>query len=130
MVRIYDPEPLRRKWGFELTVLDASAQQAGVLVVLDPVETQLSDNGGTAADFIKHTFDGAHEGSLGPTTWPIRWVAPNLPSVTFYLAGNAADDSDDPAGDFIYTTAAVLNQATTATDPGSWGRIKSLYAGD
>ncbi len=127
LVRLYDPNPLRKKWGFELTVLGASAQQAGELVALDVVETQVSDNPGSFPDYIKHTYDGTHDNAPSPSTWTIRWIAPNLPSVTFYLAGNAADWSDDPADDYIYTTTAYLPQAATATQQGSWGKIKALY---
>ena len=127
LVRLSDPDPLRMKWGFELTVLDAAAQQAGELVALDAIETQVSDNGGTQPDYIKHTYDGTHDSAPSPSTWPIRWIAPNLPSVTFYLAGNAANWSDDPSGDYIYTTSAYLAQAATGTENTSWGKIKALY---
>lgn len=127
LVRVYDPGQIR--WGFELTVLGPSDEQAGDLVVLDAVETQLSDNPFGLADFLKQTFDGTHEGSPGPTTWPFRWVAPNVPTVTFYVAGNAGDASYDPAGDYIYLQQVHINQATTGTEGSSWGKIKSLYAG-
>lgn len=129
LVRIYDPGQMR--WGFELTVLNAANQQAGTLVVTDPTRTQLSDNGGTSADFIKHTYAGTEWGvPNGPVTWPIRWVAPNMPSVTFYFAGNAADGTEDPGNDYIYVRQVVLNQATTATEAGTWGQVKSLFAGN
>jgi hypothetical protein len=125
LVQVYDPG--QQRWGFELTVLGPSNEQAGDLVVVDAVETQLSDNPGTDADFLKHTFYGTHEGTSGPTAWPFRWVAPNLPSATFYVAGNAADYSTDPAGDYIYLSQAQLTQTPTATDASSWGRIKAIY---
>ncbi len=129
LVRIYDPGQMR--WGFELTVLDAANQQAGDLVVLDLIRTQLSDNGGTSADFLKHTYGGTEWGTPnGPVTWPFRWVAPNQPTVTFYFAGNAADGTEDPGNDFIYVRQAVLSQATTAAEPGTWGQVKSLFAGN
>lgn len=126
LVRIYDPGQMR--WGFELTVLNAAAEQAGSLVLLDAVNTQLSDNAGTAADFIKHTFAGTSWGTPdGPVDWPFRWVAPNEPSVTFYFAGNAADGTEDPANDYIYVRQAVVNQASTATASSSWGQVKALF---
>lgn len=124
-VRIFDPGQSR--WGFELTVMSGN-DGAGTLVVLDPVETQLSDNPGSEPDFLKQTYDGTHWGSGGPVAWPFRWVAPSLPSVTFYLAGNATDGSDDPSGDYVYTTQAVLSQSPTGTETTTWGKIKALYS--
>jgi hypothetical protein len=125
-VRIYDPGQSR--WGFELTVMNAAAQQGGDLIVLDPVNTQLSDHPGAAADFLKHTFAGTSWGTPdGPVLWSFRWVAPNEPSVTFYFAGNAADGTEDPGNDYIYVRQAVVNQAPTAVAGSSWGQVKALF---
>ncbi len=97
-------DPGQRRWGFELTVLDDVANaQAGTLVVTDPVNTQLSDNIGTDADFMKQTLDGTYAGILnGPVTWQFDWTAPDSGNVTFYLAGNAANGNANPTGDVIY----------------------------
>ena len=116
LVRLQNPG--QRRWGFELTVLGPANEQAGQIVVTDAVATQLSDNPGTMADYIKHTTDGTYAGTMdGPVTWSFQWVAPNLPNVQFYLAGNAADESKDPGGDYIYTLQASLDQGTVSALP-------------
>lgn len=126
-LQIDDPGQLH--WGFELTVLGSSNEQAGDLVVLSPGETQLSDNPGTEADFLKQTDAGGHEHLPGPIVWPFRWIAPGLSSVTFYFAGVAGDLSFDPSGDYVYVQQRSLSQAPTGVESGSWGRIKALYSG-
>jgi len=126
MVALSDPGQMR--WGFEVTVLDVADQQAGTLVVTNPAVTKLSDNTDPDPDYLKHTFDGAYFAPDVSPGWTFDWVAPNLPSVTFYIAGNAANASEDPSGDNIYTRSYTILQGTNATEPGSWGKIKSLYA--
>lgn len=118
----------QQRWGFEVSVLNGSNQQAGDLTVTDAVNTQLSDNPGVFADYMKQTFDGTYWPTPdGPVQWAFDWVAPNASSVTFYIAGNAANGSEDPSGDYIYTQQYTLTQATTSTEITSWGKIKALY---
>ncbi len=103
-VRLRDPGQMR--WGFELTAIeDATLFQSGTLSVTDMLNTQLSDNPGTQPDYLKHTFDGTYSGVLnGPVTWNFQWTAPlSGGSLTFYLAGNAANGNGIPdLGDEIY----------------------------
>ncbi|MBP8137654.1 MAG: hypothetical protein KAY61_05565, partial [Candidatus Eisenbacteria bacterium] len=63
---------------------------------------------------------------LGPVTWSFDWTAPSSPagSVTFYAAGNAANGSEEPSGDWIFTTSATALDTTTATRRVSWGAVK------
>jgi hypothetical protein len=126
-VRIQDPGQI--EWGFELAVLGAANEQAGMLVIVDPSQTQLSDNPGTSADFIKQTLEGTHEGTLdGPVTWSFRWVAPEAASVTFYVACNAADGTGDPGLDYIYAQQVEVRAATVAVQTSTWTQVKTLYA--
>jgi hypothetical protein len=121
-------DPGQERWGFEVTVLDGANNQAGDLVVTDVVNTQLSDNALLFPDYLKHTWEGTQWPTPnGPVVWTFDWVAPDLPSVTFYLAGNAANGSEDPSGDYIYTRQYTISQAPTATEVSSWGQIKALY---
>lgn len=121
-------DPGQMRWGFEVTALDPSGDQAGDLVVTDAFATQLSDNPGSSADFLKQTQDGTYFGTPnGSPGWSFDWVAPNAPSVTFYVAGNAADGSEEPSGDYIYVREYTILQASTPTDASSWGQIKALY---
>lgn len=131
-VRLADPA--QKRWGFEMTVLrDADDQsQGGQLAVTDPVKTQLSEDPYGSVDFLKHTSDGTFIGvSGGPVEWNLAWTAPNVAagSVTFYLAGNAADNDESYTGDWIYAlTRTIEADAPTATEMSSWGRVKQLYA--
>jgi len=103
-------DPGQSRWGFELTAIDANdagAQGAGVFTVTDFTNTQLSDNGGTARDYMKHTSTGTQNGTAnGPVTWTFDWTAPLTPGeVFFYAAGNAADGNGGTSGDYIYTAS-------------------------
>jgi hypothetical protein len=105
-------DPGQRRWGFELTALDADNQQAGTFVITDPTNTQLSDNGGTSPDFVKQTRTGSFAGiSDGPISWTFEWTAPSpaVGNVTFYAAGNAANNNGSTSGDYIYTAAAIAS---------------------
>lgn len=61
----------------------------------------------------------------GSKTWSFTWVAPaNGANVTFYAAGNAANNSSSDSGDYIYTTsqavtAVVVPNAPAITNAGS-----------
>jgi len=93
--------PLR--WGFEFSPL-----VVGSCTITDPTTTQLEmENGKT---YVKHTSAGTYEGSPGPTTWSFDWTAPvDAPeTITFYAAGNAADNDGSTGGDYIYTTTYTM----------------------
>ena len=68
---------------------------------------QIKESGGI--QYIEHTSTGTRQGTPdGPTEFHLQWVAPEVPqgAVLFNAAGNAADSSGDPNGDFIYTASA------------------------
>lgn len=130
-VRISDPE--QQRWGFELTAVDDvyPDQQGGQLVLTDPIAQQLSEDGYGTADFLKQTKVGSHEGEAsGPIEWSFDWKAPATAgaSITFYLAGNAANADDNYTGDYIYTLSQSTQvESPTPTQGSSWGRVKGLY---
>jgi hypothetical protein len=107
------------RWGFELTTMDASNHQAGTIVITDPTNTQLSNNPIPMPDFIKHTSAGTHPGTQSGT-WQFQWNAPESTTgtVTFYFAGNAANNSGDPLGDYIYTSTHTVEEGSPVSiDP-------------
>lgn len=125
-VRLADPG--QAEWGFEITAQDASGRSAGTFAVTDPVRTQHSDNPGTSPDYLKHTRDGVYEGVMdGPVSWTFRWTAPATGSVTFYLAGNAADGSGDPWYDYIYALERTVEGPTVGVVSRTWSEVKELY---
>ncbi len=100
-------QPGQRRWGFELSVRSAaSGEQAGQLVTVNDL-TQLKEGGGI--QYVQQNSAGTREGTLnGPVEFQFNWIAPD-PSVGlvfFNAAGNAADGSGDPTGDYIYTAGA------------------------
>ena len=121
-------QPGQKRWGFELSVRSAaSGEQAGRLESVDD-RTQLKEAGGI--QYIQHNSSGTQEGIFnGPVEFHLNWIAPDPSAglVFFNAAGNAADGSRDPAGDYIYTAgafssafgsgAALLSQAQSERQP-------------
>jgi hypothetical protein len=97
----------RSQWGFQLTVL-AGNNKAGNLSPLNNL-TQLDNLNGR--QYIEHTFNGSFSGQSGGATWTFNWVAPSndVGPVTFYAAGNEADQSGSPEGDQIFLTKVSVN---------------------
>src|SRR3989454_372569 len=96
----------RKRWGFELTVL-SSGSKAGELQNLSAF-TQILNNEGPGADrqYIEHNSGGTFQGQSGGASWTFNWVAPasDVGPVTFYAAGNQANNDGNTSGDQIYTT--------------------------
>ncbi len=124
------------RWGFELTVIDDSDPDSplsgGQLSVTDPINAQMSEDYFNDEDYMKQTEVGSFSAVFdGPVTWDFAWTAPGLetPSVTFYFAGNAANNNGIFLGDYIYTRSEQLFLETgTPTEPTTWGRVKQLYS--
>ena len=93
--------PGQSRWGFEMTALDADGAKAGTFELADDANTQLS----TANDkqYVKHTAAGTSQAK-----WTVQWTAPDadIGPITFYAAGNAANDDGGATGDYIHTTSA------------------------
>jgi uncharacterized protein (TIGR03437 family) len=105
----------RTAWGFQITVLDEQNRFAGTLTATDAVRTTVINGniGGQLRRYIQHTSAGTNQ-----TSWSFRWTAPAtaVGRITMYAAGNAANDSGTPEGDYIYTTnKAMAAPATVAT---------------
>jgi|GEM_PF-1569313 len=103
-----------KRWGFQVTALDGSNLMAGGFTVTDAVNTWLSNNPGTAPDYMNHTLSGTYGGTLdGPVYWDFDWTAPASPvgTVRIYLAGCAGDSNVSRSGDYIYTYTQDVMQA-------------------
>jgi len=103
-------EPGFQRWGFELTALNESNEAYGTFTITDAVNTELSDNTGTNADYVKHTEVGTYAGVPdGPVSWQFEWTAPDPAegTVTMYASGVAADNDGSLSGDVGFTTTAT-----------------------
>lgn len=100
-------DPTRVRWGFELTVLDTSDEKAGDLQNADPL-TQVLNNAGpnSARQYIEHSVNGTFIGQQNGASWTFNWTAPptDIGIVTFYAAGNQANNDGNTSGDYIYKT--------------------------
>jgi hypothetical protein len=100
-VTLADPDA--RRWGFELTALNAAGASVGSYAL--PAILQQSTAGNRT--YVKHTSAGTFPGTPTSHTWQFTWNAPAAATgpVTFYVAGNAANNSGTNVGDRIYATS-------------------------
>ena len=112
-VRHTTNDPSRRRWGFELTVLDSNNSKAGNLQNLNNT-TQILNNAGpeSSRQYIEHTRTGTTT-----SNWTFNWTAPstNVGPITFYAAGNQANGDLTSSGDQIYTATATSQPAQAPT---------------
>ncbi len=110
-------DPFAMRWGFELTVLDASGARAGDVASIDG-NTQTS-TALSGREYIKHTSAGTAPGTSGSRQWQFDWTAPGAQTgtVTFWFAGNAANNNLFNTGDRIYNASASLDEDTVTAAP-------------
>jgi len=103
-------DPNARRCGFELTSIDADNNKAGALGLVNQQNTQLSGGVGNRPQFIKHTRGGTAAGQANGNSWEFEWTAPNadVGPVTFYFAGNAANNNGGTDGDRIYAASQSI----------------------
>lgn len=127
-------DPGQSRWGFELTALNSENNQAGIFLVTDQENTQLSDNDGNSADYLKHTSSGTFR-TQQQASWSFDWIAPVEESgeIVFYAAGNAANNNDFTSGDYIYAVSlpvpeseSYVNSSNTAIPPAVF-QISDVY---
>ena len=102
----------RALYGFELTAIDDLGKKAGDLIITELQRTQKSseNTSGNLREYLTHTLDGASPSGTNQNRWTFKWKAPaqNVGRVRFFIAGNAANGSGTPTGDFIYTISASV----------------------
>ncbi len=112
-IDLLDPDAMR--WGFEITIIDADGEQAGVLSPLD-AETQTSSAmvGANMRQYGKHTSAGTSPGTPVGKSWTMQWITPpeGTGAVTLYGMGNAANNNGGNSGDRIYSLVLPLEEAT------------------
>lgn len=104
--------PNASRWGFEITALTERELRGGNFILVNDRETQISGGGGQEPQYVKHLRQGTFAGNRS-ASWRVNWQAPEetTGTVIFYLAGNAADNNDSPAGDYIYAISQQINEA-------------------
>jgi hypothetical protein len=108
-VRHTNADSTRRRWGFELTALTNNTA-AGSFANL-AANTQII--GGNGRSYVVHTTAGTFANQQGGALWTFNWTAPatNVGAVTFYAAGNQADNDGTSDGDQTYTVNATVQAA-------------------
>src|SRR5215208_4800123 len=113
-------DPTRLRWGFQLTVLDtASDEKAGELQSTNGL-TQVLNNAGpnSARQYIEHSSSGTFVSQQNGASWTFNWTAPATDAgpVTFYVAGNQANNDGNTSGDYIYRTFVASAPASSTPD--------------
>lgn len=106
------------RWGFQMTAIDAELFGAGTFATTDAnTQTQDFSGFGTDRSYIAHTESGTAAGQVNANSWNVEWTAPaeDVGPITFYVAGNAANNNDAVTGDYIYNT----NVTIPAPEPGA-----------
>ena len=109
----------RLRWGFELTALDTSDEKAGNLQSTDVFTQVLNNQGpGGTRQYIEHTSAGTFQGQQNGASWTFNWTAPatDVGFITFYAAGNQANNDGNTSGDYIYKTFVASAPASTNAD--------------
>lgn len=134
----------RRQFGFQLTALDTSNHRAGTLASLNSDTQMLSQTGFGGRQYIEHTQQGTFPNASRSRVWQVRWTAPDtdIGTVTFYMAGNAANGDGTNQNDYIYTSRSFADSVTShvtlalqthldgqALEPGAQTRIDWLTTG-
>jgi hypothetical protein len=104
----------RRRWGFQMTALTGNSG-AGTFSNPNNLTQTLSDSG---RSYIEHTSIGTFAGQTGGSTWTFNWTAPttNVGTISFYAAGNQADNDTTSDGDSIILANRTIQPFTGMFD--------------
>src|SRR6185369_1882121 len=105
----------RHRFGFQLTAIDQNGNRAGTLSPVSSDSQVNPETGVGGRQYIEHTEIGTTATGASSRTWVIRWTAPStdVGTVGFWFAGNAANDSGDNQGDYIYTKHVTTDSPTS-----------------
>lgn len=126
--------PTARRWGFELTAIDTNGTSStiGSLNLTDSTNTDRRSTtiSGQSRTYVHHTGSGTFPNQAGSASWSFTWTAPvsNVGVITFYVAGNAANNQVTPEGDYIYTTSVVVN-APLSNQPPTFAAMSDRIVG-
>ncbi|HRG58955.1 MAG TPA: T9SS type A sorting domain-containing protein [Bacteroidia bacterium] len=102
--------------GFE--ALTSTGTNAGSFTITNPnqMTTKSAMISGNSRTSVVHNLNGG--ASSNSHTFSFTWNAPStdIGSITFYVAGNAANGDGEKTGDFIYNTSKVISSPTTGRE--------------
>ncbi len=98
----------KTRFGFQITVLDSNDNMAGSFIITNTINTTAQTNIGR--NYVSHL------NANSTSTWQFDWVAPgtDLGPLTFYIAGNGANNNGSSSGDNIYTRAFLIQSCTVS----------------
>ncbi len=121
VVRHQTSDLTRKRWGFQITALTGSNARAGAWRILNDRTQIVEDNlPGFRRQYVEHTETGTFREQTGAASWAVNWAAPATDAgpITFYAAGNQADNNGNNSGDQIYTTQVTISpQQPVAESP-------------
>lgn len=111
-------------FGIDVECITTAGANAGTLTVTNSAQTQTKNatiSGNSRRNIVHQQGGGSGAGSK---MFAFDWVAPatNIGNVTFYFAGNASNNQNNEAGDYIYTGSQVITAAvSTGMEELAWG---------
>ena len=118
-VNVTNADPSRRRWGFQLTAIDDDGNRAGTLAPLDATTQVMTGQlGSPARQYVSHTSSSTFQGQQNGAAWTFNWTAPqtDVGVVTFYAAGNQANNDENSSGDSINFTFVAIQAAAQTGD--------------
>lgn len=136
-LRVTISRPASARYGFQLTAVDSNSRSIGNFVVGADGRTsiQIADVNGAPLEHIQHNSLGSAAG--GSNVFEFQYRAPAGPAGTirFNVAANAANNSGNSQGDFIYTLERILapggatSRAFSLTDRGGSSAVTAGAGG-
>jgi uncharacterized protein (TIGR03437 family) len=126
-IRVTVEDPQAVKWGFQVTAREVSDLNKSVGFFTGNENVQVICENGTlrgrpgpcdgAQEFAQHTFAGTGTGTMGSRTFEFDWDPPasEVGDVIFFVAANAANNSGNFVGDYIYTTQRRVSSTGACT---------------
>lgn len=120
----------RSLFGLGFEALLASGANGGTITITNSTQMQIKNatvNGNIRANVVHKLNGGA---SANTHTFTFNWTAPasTAGTITFYAAGNAANNDGNESGDFIYTASRTVSPVTTGIEEaGSTAASMQVY---
>jgi hypothetical protein len=130
-IRITLSDPAARRWGFQLTArrTNAPTERAGTLASENVQLIQVGNDAQRNVQFASHTLEGTRPNVADQAVWELLWTAPaaGFGSVTFYAAGNAANNNINTSGDNIYTSSLQAGESSAGPELTSFVLPQFVY---